>query len=64
MELISTSAKVFAHQSTPLAQILPKSNLFFVPPFNLFLTPNTVDNIPLIEPIGSVTYSGGLKTSY
>ena len=35
-------------------------NLFFVPPINCS-TPNTVNNIPFIERIGSIVYNGGLN---
>lgn len=57
---ISTSEKVFAYQSTSGSNSPANQNLFFVPPLNCS-TPNIVDNIPLIESIGNVTYSGGLN---
>jgi gliding motility-associated-like protein len=63
---VSTSENVFAYQSigginsqgisTPANQ-----NLFFVPPLNC-ATPNTVDNIPKINEIGTITnYNGSLN---
>jgi gliding motility-associated-like protein len=57
---VSTSEKVFAYQSTSGSNSPANQNLFFVPPLNCS-TPNIVDNIPLIESIGNVSYSGGLN---
>jgi gliding motility-associated-like protein len=57
---VSTSKKVFAYQSTSGSNSPANQNLFFVPPLNCS-TPNIVDNIPLIELIGNVNYSGGLN---
>lgn len=57
---VTTSENVFAYQSTSGSDEPANQNLFFVPPLNCS-TPNTVDNIPQIQSIGSVTYSGGLN---
>jgi hypothetical protein len=68
---VTTSEKVFAYQSIGglapgfLPDGRPNSppanqNLFFVPPLNCS-TPNTVDNIPLIQSIGSTNFTGGLN---
>ncbi|WP_441764045.1 T9SS type B sorting domain-containing protein [Flavobacterium sp. W21_SRS_FM7] len=57
---VKTSEKVFAYQSTSGSNSPANQNLFFVPPINCS-TPNVVDNIPSIESIGSVFYSGGLN---
>ena len=68
---VTTSEKVFAYQSIGgLAQgFLPNGspnnppanqNMFFVPPLNCS-TPNVVDNIPNIQEIGNIVYTGGLN---
>lgn len=57
---VLTSEKVFAYQSTSGSNSPANQNLFFVPPLNCS-TPNIVDNIPFIESIGNVIYSGGLN---
>lgn len=57
---VTTSENVFAYQSTSGSDEPANQNLFFVPPLNCS-TPNTVDNIPQIQSIGSITYSGGLN---
>ncbi len=71
---IRTTENVFAYQCIgglkknlpPYTQTNLKNNpaanqnLFFVPPLNCS-TPNIVDNIPLINKIGDVNYSGGLN---
>ncbi|TDD98603.1 T9SS type B sorting domain-containing protein [Flavobacterium cellulosilyticum] len=68
---VNTSENVFAYQSIGglAPAILPNGNsnnppanqnLFFVPPLNC-ATPNSVDNIPLIESIGNNTFNGGLN---
>jgi len=56
---VRTTKPAFAFQSVGGAN-QPNQEMFFVPPLNCS-TPNTVDNIPLIEQIGSrsfTTYSG------
>jgi gliding motility-associated-like protein len=69
---VTTSQKVFAYQSigglapsffpsgNPSNYPPANQNLFFVPPINCS-TPNTVDNIPLIQSIGSTNFNGGLN---
>lgn len=68
---VNASENVFAYQSIGgLAPgFLPNGgpnnpaanqNLFFVPPLNC-ATPNTVDNIPQIQSIGPVVFSGGIN---
>lgn len=71
---IRTNKNVFAYQSIgglkptlpPFTNTNPENNpdanqnLFFVPPLNC-TTPNTVDNIPQIQFIGSTVYSGRLN---
>ncbi|MFV5691834.1 T9SS type B sorting domain-containing protein [Flavobacterium sp. LT1R49] len=57
---VTTSEKVFAYQSIGGSASSANQNLFFVPPLNC-ATPNSVDNIPLIESIGNVTFNGGLN---
>ncbi|OYX86446.1 MAG: gliding motility protein, partial [Flavobacteriales bacterium 32-34-25] len=71
---VKTSENVFAYQCIgglkptipPFSDTNPDNrpdanqNLFFVPPLNC-ATPNTVDNIPEIQSIGTTTYSGRLN---
>jgi gliding motility-associated-like protein len=57
---ITTSEPVFAYQSIGGTSSAANQNLFFVPPLNC-TTPRTVDNIPLIQSIGAVNYTGGLN---
>jgi gliding motility-associated-like protein len=68
---ITTSENVFAYQSigglAPGIQPngLPNNppanqNLFFVPPLNC-ATPNNVNNIPFIQSIGDVNFTGGIN---
>ena len=61
---VTTSESVFAYQSVGGSNTTPNpsanQNLFFVPPLNC-ATPNTVDNIPLIQSIGNITFNGGLN---
>lgn len=57
---IKTSEKVFAYQSIGGTNSPANQNMFFVPPLNCS-TPNVVDNIPDIQEIGAITYSGGLN---
>ena len=57
---VSTTENVFAYQSIGGSAAPANQNLFFVPPLNC-ATPNIVDNIPLIESIGSVVFIGGLN---
>jgi hypothetical protein len=57
---VKTTENVFAYQSIGGTFMPANQNLFFVPPLNC-ATPNSVDNIPYIESIGSVTFNGGLN---
>ena len=57
---VSTSENVSAYQSIGGDFSPANQNLFFVPPLNCS-TPNIVDNIPVIESIGSTIYNGGLN---
>jgi hypothetical protein len=57
---VSTSENVFAYQSIGGSAFAANQNMFFVPPLNC-ATPNTVDNIPFIESIGTTTFNGGLN---
>ena len=57
---VTTSENVFAYQSIGGTFVPANQNLFFVPPLNC-ATPNSVDNIPFIESIGSITFNGGLN---
>ncbi len=59
---VSSSNKVFAYQciggNSTVYSPPANQNMFFVPPLNC-ATPNTVDNIPYIEQIGNINYTGG-----
>ena len=55
-----TSENVFAYQSIGGSNVPANQNLFFVPPINC-ATPNSVDNIPQIDLIGSKLFVGGLN---
>lgn len=57
---VATSENVFAYQSIAGTDRPANQNMFFVPALNC-ATPNSVDNIPLIESIGDVTFTGGLN---
>jgi gliding motility-associated-like protein len=57
---VTTSESVFAYQSIAGSAAPANQNLFFVPPLNC-ATPSVVDNIPLIESIGTIAYTGGLN---
>ena len=57
---VKTTENVFAYQSIGGTFVPANQNLFFVPPLNC-ATPNSVDNIPFIESIGSITFNGGLN---
>lgn len=58
---VSTSEKVFAYQSIGGSSSPANQNMFFVPPLNC-ATPNSVDNIPQINSIGSINnYTGVLN---
>ena len=57
---VTTSQNVFAYQSIAGSNTPANQNLFFVPPINCS-TPNTVDNIPLIQSIGNTVLSGVLN---
>ncbi|WP_366184190.1 T9SS type B sorting domain-containing protein [Flavobacterium ovatum] len=53
---VTTSEPVFAYQSIGGATSAANQNMFFVPPLNC-TTPRVVDNIPLVESIGSTSFS-------
>lgn len=57
---VTTSESVFAYQSIGGSGSSANQNLFFVPPLNC-ATPNTVDNIPLIEFVGNKFFNGSLN---
>lgn len=57
---VTTTENVFAYQSIGGSGSPANQNLFFVPPLNC-ATPNSVDNIPLIQSIGNITFNGGLN---
>lgn len=57
---VKTSANVFAYQSIAGTEAPANQNMFFVPPINC-ATPNTVDNIPQIQSIGTNTFDGFLN---
>ncbi|MEL1241929.1 T9SS type B sorting domain-containing protein [Flavobacterium flavipallidum] len=57
---VKTNKNVFAYQCIGETNRPANQNLFFVPPLNCS-TPNTVDNIPHIESIGDISYSGGMN---
>lgn len=57
---VTTSENVFAYQSIGGTASPANQNLFFVPPLNC-ATPNSVDNIPMIQFIGSIPFTGGLN---
>lgn len=57
---VITSENVFAYQSIAGSDSSANQNLFFVPPINCS-TPNTVDNIPQIQSIGSTEFEGVLN---
>lgn len=57
---VKTSENVFAYQSIGGSSSPANQNLFFVPPLNCS-TPTSVDNIPLIESIGNISFNGGLN---
>ncbi|WP_264563619.1 T9SS type B sorting domain-containing protein [Flavobacterium sp. N3904] len=54
---ITATENIFAYQSIGGSDSPANQNLFFVPPINCS-TPNTVDNIPLIQSIGNTTFDG------
>jgi len=57
---ITTTQNVFAYQSIGGSSSPANQNMFFVPPINCS-TPNTVDNIPEIQSIGSNNFIGVLN---
>jgi gliding motility-associated-like protein len=57
---VKTTQNVFAYQSIGGSSSPANQNLFFVPPLNC-ATPNTVDNIPFIQSIGSVSFNGTIN---
>lgn len=58
---VTTSQSVFAYQSIGgNGGASANQNLFFVPPISC-TTPRIVDNIPLIQSIGTTVYTGGLN---
>ncbi|AXT20229.1 gliding motility-associated C-terminal domain-containing protein [Flavobacteriaceae bacterium AU392] len=57
---VTTSKNVFAYQGIGgVFNSEPNQGMFFVPPINC-QTPRIVDNIPFINNIGSITFSGGI----
>ena len=57
---VRTTKNVSAYQSIAGTNSPANQNLFFVPPLNC-ATPNIVDNIPIIQTVGSTSYSGSLN---
>ncbi|WPR72694.1 T9SS type B sorting domain-containing protein [Flavobacterium sp. NG2] len=59
---VNTSEAVFAYQSVTANNSEPekKQNMFFVPPLNC-ATPKIVNNIPLIDKIGTLTFTGNVN---
>ena len=57
---VKTSKNVSAYQSIAGSGSPANQNLFFVPPLNCS-TPNIVDNIPVIQTVGSTFYTGKLN---
>ncbi|PKB17843.1 T9SS type B sorting domain-containing protein [Flavobacterium sp. 5] len=57
---IKATKNLFAYQSIGGSDLPANQNLFFVPPLNCS-TPNSVDNIPLIQSIGNTTFTGVLN---
>ena len=57
---VKTTENVFAYQSIGGSNSPANQNLFFVPPINC-ATPNSVDNIPMIQSIGSVSFNGNVN---
>ncbi|WP_139959334.1 T9SS type B sorting domain-containing protein [Flavicella sediminum] len=55
-----TSKDVFAYQAVGGTNSSANLGLFFVPPINCE-TPKEVDNIPLIQSIGTKTFTGGIS---
>jgi gliding motility-associated-like protein len=57
---VTASEKLFAYQCIGGSASPANQNMFFVPPINCS-TPNTVDNIPQIQSIGSTDFIGVLN---
>jgi gliding motility-associated-like protein len=57
---VTSSKNIFGYQSIGGGSSPANQNLFFVPPINC-ATPNSVNNIPFIESIGSIIYNGGIN---
>ena len=57
---VTSSENVFCYQSIGGNTDLGNQNMFFVPPINCS-TPSLVDNIPMIQKIGSQTFSGNVN---
>ncbi|CAN1509878.1 Gliding motility-associated, C-terminal domain [Flavobacteriaceae bacterium] len=57
---VTANEKIFAYQCIAGSNSPANQNMFFVPPINCS-TPNTVDNIPLIEFIGNNNFNGILN---
>jgi gliding motility-associated-like protein len=57
---VTASENVFCYQAVGGNTDLGNQNMFFVPPINCS-TPSVVDNIPLIQKIGSQTFSGNVN---
>jgi gliding motility-associated-like protein len=57
---VTSTENVFCYQAVGGNTDLGNQNMFFVPPINCS-TPSVVDNIPLIQKIGSQTFSGNVN---
>ncbi|MBG6061518.1 gliding motility-associated-like protein [Flavobacterium sp. CG_9.1] len=57
---VTSSENIFAYQSIGGTESPANQNLFFVPPINCS-TPRIVDNIPMINAIGDVSYVGSIN---
>ncbi|WNM18429.1 PKD-like domain-containing protein [Flavobacterium capsici] len=57
---VTSSEKVFCYQAVGGNTDLGNQNMFFVPPINCS-TPTVVDNIPLIQKIGSQTFPASVN---
>ncbi|MCF6130178.1 T9SS type B sorting domain-containing protein [Flavobacterium sp. AS60] len=57
---VTSTENVFCYQAMGGNTDLGNQNMFFVPPINCS-TPSVVDNIPLIQKIGSQTFSGNVN---
>ncbi|WP_413997696.1 T9SS type B sorting domain-containing protein [Flavobacterium sp. W1B] len=57
---VTSSENIFAYQSIGGTLSPANQNLFFVPPINC-ATPNTVNNIPFINLIGTTSFTGSIN---